>query len=120
MDEKEEGIRLQLVKAASNLGLDAGKTIKLDTTPQYGFHFRVTLNNEKILRDKSYIILDSIKGGVRFRNRKTEDLNQEYAEARSTYTSQQKTIVAEIIETAGRALIFIAQRNAKIQKLRLW
>ncbi|NP_001154964.1 mutS homolog 2 [Nasonia vitripennis] len=102
MDSNEAKMKSLLSRAADDLGMEAGKSIKLETTPQYGYHFRITLKEEKSLRNnKSYTILDSIKGGVRFRNKKLEDLNDVYATAYDSYTSQQKNIVAEIVNTAG-------------------
>ena len=102
MDEKEEKIQSQLSRVADDLCLEAGKSIKLETNPMYGYHFRITLKEEKNLRNnKNYNILDSIKGGVRFRNKKVEDLNSEYIELKNTYTTQQKKVVSEIINTAG-------------------
>ncbi|XP_014219551.1 DNA mismatch repair protein Msh2 [Copidosoma floridanum] len=101
MDTKEQKMYSQLNKAANDLDMEAGKSIKLEVHPQYGYHFRITLKEEKSIRNKNYIILDSIKGGVRFRSQKLEDLNDEYMTARNSYIAHQKTIVAEIVETAA-------------------
>lgn len=43
----EEEIKKELDVAAMELHLDAGKVLKLETAPQYGYHFRVT--NKKVL-----------------------------------------------------------------------
>ena len=102
MDKKEEKMQSLLHKAAEDLGFEAGKSIKLETNPQYGYHYRITLKEEKSIRNnKTYTILDSIKGGVRFRNKRLEDVNDAYMSAKNSYTSQQKNIVTEIIDTAG-------------------
>ncbi len=42
MDTVEANIRAQFRKAASDLGLEANKTIKLELTAQLGYFLRVT------------------------------------------------------------------------------
>ncbi|KAK2578045.1 hypothetical protein KPH14_008462 [Odynerus spinipes] len=102
MDEIEQKLQPQLAKAADDLGLEAGKSLKLETNQQFGYYLRVTLKEEKILRNKkNYTILDSNKSGVRFRSNKLNELNDEYIAARQKYTTQQKTVVTEIIEIAA-------------------
>lgn len=43
MDEVNEKFPIELNKAARDLKLEAGKTIKLDSNAQIGHYFRVTL-----------------------------------------------------------------------------
>ena len=42
MDELEKKLKSQLNKAASDLGLEAGKVLKLESNSQLGYFFRVT------------------------------------------------------------------------------
>lgn len=102
MDETEERIQRQLGKAADDLGLEAGKTFKLESNQQFGYYFRITLKEEKILRNnKRYTILDSNKTGVRFRNNKLSELNDDFVAARNKYLEKQKDVIAEIVGIAG-------------------
>lgn len=102
MDEVEAKLQSQLGKVANDLSIEAGKTLKLESNQQFGYYFRVTLKEEKVLRNKKqYIILDSNKSGVRFRSNKLNDLNDEYIVTRDKYTVEQKKVVTEIIEIAG-------------------
>jgi DNA mismatch repair protein MSH2 len=39
-----------LYSASRQLGLEASKSVKLEQTAQWGFFFRITLKEEKVLR----------------------------------------------------------------------
>ncbi|XP_014488445.1 PREDICTED: DNA mismatch repair protein Msh2 [Dinoponera quadriceps] len=102
MDEIEEVIQQQLGKVADDLDAEAGKAIKLESNQQFGYYFRVTLKEEKILRNKKhYNILDSNKAGVRFRNGKLNELNDDFIAARNKYMDKQKDVITEIMEIAA-------------------
>uniref|UniRef100_A0A1B6KJA7 DNA mismatch repair protein MSH2 n=1 Tax=Graphocephala atropunctata TaxID=36148 RepID=A0A1B6KJA7_9HEMI len=102
MDSYEEDIKKTLNKAARDLSLEAGKTIKLESNSQYGYFFRVTLKEEKVIRNvKGYTELDANKSGLRFRSSELTDLNNDYQQARDEYTKQQEAIVTEVISVAA-------------------
>lgn len=108
MEEVEEKLNRQLHKAADDLSMDAGKTIKLESNQQNGYYFRITLKEEKVLRNnKNYTIIDSNKAGVRFRNSKLRDLNEDYLLLREKYETSQKSVVTEIMGIAGKILDFV-------------
>lgn len=98
----EESIRGELARAARDLGLEAGKTIKLESSAQLGYFFRVTRKEEKALRNnKKYHTIDTNKNGVRFHSAAVKQYNQEFVQARDDYNHQQKTVVAEVISIAA-------------------
>lgn len=100
MDEIEEKINKQLTKAIKDLGFDS---IKLEYVSHLGYHFRILLKDESVIRKNSkYRILDAIKGGARFTTDRLSDLNDEYTQAKVSYEEQQKTIVDEIIRVASK------------------
>lgn len=106
MDETEEIIQQQLNKVADDLLLEAGKALKLESNQQFGYYFRITLKEEKALRNKKhYNVLDSNKNGVRFRNSKLNELNDDFMTARNKYMDKQKDVIAEIMGIAGLCVL---------------
>ncbi|XP_014279145.1 DNA mismatch repair protein Msh2 [Halyomorpha halys] len=101
MEVLEKKMKKELSSVADDLSLEAGKSVKIDSNSQYGYFFRVTLKDEKVIRNnKKYIQLDANKAGVRFRSKKLNELNDEYTEIRDSYTKHQQSVVSEVIAIA--------------------
>lgn len=115
MDRLLEKMEKLLSKACQDLELDS---IKLETVSHLGYHFRITLKDDSVLRkSKSYKILDVIKGGVRFTSDKLSSYSQEFAEVREQYEEQQKSIVDEIIKVAKGYSAPLTSLNNQIAQL---
>ncbi|XP_062614834.1 DNA mismatch repair protein Msh2-like [Saccostrea cucullata] len=102
INDLEDRIKSQLNKVARDLGVEANKVLKLESSSQLGYFFRVTRKEEKALRNnKNYTTIDTKNSGVRFHNNAVKELNEEYLKAKEEYSEQQKSIVAEIISIAA-------------------
>ncbi|KAM7306875.1 DNA mismatch repair protein Msh2 [Ixodes scapularis] len=89
-------------KAARDLGLEAGKTIKLESNKELGFHFRITRKEERALRSrKGYVVIDTKQNGVRFRSPDLLSSNASYLDTRKAYEEAQQSIAKMIVDIAG-------------------
>lgn len=101
MDECESDAERIFSRVGSDLSLEA-KSVKLESNAQIGYYFRVTLKDEKNLRNnRNYHTIDTNKNGVRFRNSALEEVNETYLKVRREYEQQQQSVVKEILSVAG-------------------
>ena len=70
-------------------------------------HCYTWFQDEKNLRNnRKYIIIDTNKAGVRFRNGILRELNDQYIVSKENYLEQQKSVVDEIIDIACKIILY--------------
>ncbi|CAB4031835.1 DNA mismatch repair Msh2 [Paramuricea clavata] len=121
MDELQQKIPRELNKAANELGLEAGKTIKLETNNQFGYYLRITRKEEKKLRgSKKFTTLDTRKDGVRFTNSVLRQLNDQFQALKQSYDDTQSNLADEVIKIAsgyGEPMQLLSDTLAKLDVL---
>lgn len=101
LDSVEAKVDRNLNICASELGLEAGKVLKLEHSSIHGYYFRLTMKDEKAVRnDRSYNVIEANKSGIKFRNGKLEALNDEHTDLSDRYEKQQSAIVQEMLGVA--------------------
>uniref|UniRef100_A0A5K3FMM6 DNA_MISMATCH_REPAIR_2 domain-containing protein n=1 Tax=Mesocestoides corti TaxID=53468 RepID=A0A5K3FMM6_MESCO len=101
MENVESAILHEFQEVASNVGLEAGKTIKLESSDGMGFYLRVTLKMEKQIRGISWLKkIDMQKGGVRCRSAELSRLNEEHTSLKDQYAKAQRCVVNELLTVA--------------------
>ncbi|KAE9418683.1 hypothetical protein Angca_003190 [Angiostrongylus cantonensis] len=89
-----------LLQIAKRLDLES---VKLDSNPQLGFVYRVTLKDEKHIRKCKFItVVDASKGsGVRFRDGDLSEINEQYQVLTNIYRTAQQDLEKKVIETCA-------------------
>ncbi len=101
IDTVKANIQKSARKEAQRLGIDFEKVLKLESSSQHGWYMRVTLKDERLLRQKKGVrVFDSTKAGVKFRTPPIETLNGEFEELDKSYEMHQQYIVDEILQIA--------------------
>uniref|UniRef100_A0A914WX10 DNA mismatch repair proteins mutS family domain-containing protein n=1 Tax=Plectus sambesii TaxID=2011161 RepID=A0A914WX10_9BILA len=102
MDEIVDQMRSIVNSLCSSLQLDSEKGIKLEISPQHGYHMRVTRKEEKSLRNnKKLRVLDTKNSGVLFTTDKLQSLNDDYQKLKNEYDAVQKDLIQEVLKTAA-------------------
>ncbi|SSD62102.1 related to DNA mismatch repair protein MSH2 [Saccharomycodes ludwigii] len=87
---------------AEDLGTD-DKRLKLEKHHLYGWCFRLTRNDAKVLRGKTehrYYELSTVKAGVYFTTKDLERISKEIEQLEQQYDALQKELVAEVVAVA--------------------
>ncbi|CAB3410616.1 unnamed protein product [Caenorhabditis bovis] len=85
-------------KFSSKFDIDG---LKVDKNSTYGYHFRITLKEEKNLRKANVTILETTKaGGVRFTVDELSNLNEDFLDLHSKYAKAEEDVIGMLFEKA--------------------
>ena len=73
--------------------------LKLEESGHQGFYFRLTLKEGGgVSKSKNFTIMETNKGGVKFRNSLLSRINEEQMDVKRKYEEVQRSVVKEIME----------------------
>jgi DNA mismatch repair protein MSH2 len=113
-------IEQQYLLTAQNLGLEAGKKIKLEKSPQYSFHMRIGRSEGWALRESksnSFVELATLKNGVLFCTQEMRNLTLEYESLASEYAQTQSAIVREVCQVTSTYIFLFAKLDHLIARI---
>ena len=86
-------------EAASDLGLEYEKKLKLERNTAYGFHLRISRLDANSLRGKrGYLELSTLKSGITLTTVEIKKLSEEWHDLNLEYEKQQRQLVTEVIQ----------------------
>ncbi|OCB91766.1 DNA mismatch repair protein MSH2 [Sanghuangporus baumii] len=105
--EIRDGLDTEHRKVGRELSLELDKKLHLENSQQYGYCFRITKSDAKVLHDQEGSIeLGTNKSGVYFTTRKLKDLAADYQEITDSYSRTQSGLVKEVVIIAGKYEVF--------------
>ena len=113
-------IEEQYLLTAQNPGLEPGKKIKLEESPQYSFHMRIGRSEGWALREtkvNSFVELATLKNGVLFCTQEMRNLTLEYEGLASEYTQTQSAIVREVCQVTSTYIALFARVDQLIARI---
>ncbi|OSD08187.1 DNA mismatch repair protein [Trametes coccinea BRFM310] len=101
--EVRDGLDAEHRRVGKALGLELDKKLHLENSPQYGYCFRVTKGDAKVLQDepRKWIELGALKSGVFFTTSTLKNLSTEYSEITEQYQRTQSGLVKEVVNIAS-------------------
>ena len=100
----DEEIQSAFADAARQLGLERDKVLKLDHSSQLGWFLRLTKKEEASVRDvlsAKFIQLEARKDGVKFTSKALKRASDARSQLGRQYASQQRTLVARVVDVAS-------------------
>ncbi|KAI0827097.1 DNA mismatch repair protein [Trametes gibbosa] len=101
--EIRDGLDAEHRKVGKTLGLDLDKKLHLENSQQYGYCFRVTKGDAKVLQEepRKWIELGTQKSGVFFTTSTLRTLSTDFTESREQYSRTQSGLVKEVVNIAS-------------------
>uniref|UniRef100_A0A5S6QF41 DNA_MISMATCH_REPAIR_2 domain-containing protein n=1 Tax=Trichuris muris TaxID=70415 RepID=A0A5S6QF41_TRIMR len=102
MKHLEEKLQRSFDEMCQSLGLEKTKGAKMEWNKQYGYFFRVTIKAQQWIKNRRDIqILDTLKGGIKFRDSRTSRLSDKMTDVKRRYSELQKKTVDTMVDVAA-------------------
>ncbi|KZT68906.1 DNA mismatch repair protein [Daedalea quercina L-15889] len=102
LTDVRDGLDEEHKKAGRDLDLDLDKKLHLENSPTYGYVFRVSKGDAKLVTNtKKYIELGVTKSGNFFTTKALKELANEYQETTEQYQKTQSGLVKEVVNIAS-------------------
>ncbi|KAH7916001.1 DNA mismatch repair protein [Hygrophoropsis aurantiaca] len=100
--ETRDGLDREHRATSRDLDLELDKKLHLENSQSYGYCFRLTKNDAKVInRNKKYIELGTVKSGVYFTTKTLKELASDYQETTDEYSRMQSGLVKEVVSIAS-------------------
>ncbi|KAI0777272.1 DNA mismatch repair protein [Trametes elegans] len=119
LSEVRDGLDAEHRKVGKTLGLELDKKLHLENSPQYGYCFRVTKGDAKVLQEdkRKWIELGALKNGIFFTTANMKELSTEYSDLTAQYTRTQSGLVKEVVNIASTYTPVLEAWNNEIAHL---
>ncbi|KAG6917777.1 hypothetical protein DXG01_001182 [Tephrocybe rancida] len=102
LSKTRDGLDKEHREVGKDLSIELDKKLHLENNQIYGYCFRLTKNDSKVLaKKKQYIELGIIKSGVFFTTRKLKELAEDFKEYSQNYSRTQSSLVKEVVNIAS-------------------
>ncbi|CCL99791.1 uncharacterized protein FIBRA_01813 [Fibroporia radiculosa] len=103
LKDLRDGLDQEHRDVANDLDIEIDKKLHLENSPTYGYCFRVTKNDSKVIakQKKKYTELCTLKNGVFFTTRTLKELATDYQETTEMYAKTQSGLVKEVVNIAS-------------------
>ncbi|KAG8982990.1 MutS-like protein, partial [Tulasnella sp. 427] len=101
LTEVRDGLDEEHRNVGADLGLQLNKKLHLENSNNWGYCFRITKSDAKVIQNKrGYSELSTQKGGVFFTTTDLRDLSKRFADTTAQYQRMQSSLVKEVISIA--------------------
>ncbi|KAG8902921.1 MutS-like protein [Tulasnella sp. 403] len=102
LTETRDGLDEEHRTVGSDLGLSLDKKLHLENSSNWGYCFRITKSDAKLISNKrGYHELSTQKGGVFFTTSDLRELSKRYSDTTDEYQRMQSNLVKEVIAIAA-------------------
>jgi DNA mismatch repair protein MSH2 len=118
MDDVSNRFQPEARRVAAKLDIEVDKKLKLEYSPQYGHHLRLSrVDANKIRGDREYIELRTQKAGILFTTTTLRRLSTDHTDMSKEYQKMSSSIAKEIVTITGTYFPVLERLNGLVAEL---